>query len=219
MDHAGLLTGFAFAEQSVEPGEAIGMDRAGIACKMVGGVLALSINAELIPGAWWRCPAPRAFVPDITPKPGRFGFCRVSAHLQFYGSIVCKQGWPRPDQFADMLGQRLQQGRCAPDPVAERRAVQINPFAGVYLGLPLKRQVIAVFANQHVRHEARPGSPALDQARWQWGLGESFTASAGHARADEAAHDEVTRDVIQLLGDILANLAQGAAASSACLTG
>jgi len=49
MDHAGLLIGFAFAEQAIEPCKAIGMDRAGIACKMVGGVLAFSINAELIP--------------------------------------------------------------------------------------------------------------------------------------------------------------------------
>lgn len=139
--------------------------------------------------------------------------------MQFYGGIVCKQGWPRPDQFADMLGQRLQQCRRAPNPVAERGAVQINPFAGVDLGLPLKRQVITIFADQHVRHEAGSGSPALDQARWQWGLGESFTAGAGHAGADEAAHNEVTWDIIQLLGDILAHLAQGAAASSACFTG
>lgn len=51
MDHACLFVSLALAEQAVEPGEAIGMDRAGIACKMVGGVLALSINAELIPGA------------------------------------------------------------------------------------------------------------------------------------------------------------------------
>jgi hypothetical protein len=51
MDHAGLFVSLALAEQSVEPGKAIGMDRAGIACKMVSRVLALSINAELIPGA------------------------------------------------------------------------------------------------------------------------------------------------------------------------
>jgi hypothetical protein len=89
----------------------------------------------------------------------------------------------------------------------------------VDLGLPLKRQMIAIFADQHVSHEAGPGSPTLDQAGWQRGLGEGFTAGAGHARSDEPAHDEVTWDVIQLLGDILAHLAQGATASSACLTG
>ena len=118
-----------------------------------------------------------------------------------------------------MLGQRLQQGRCAPNPVAQRGAMQIHAFACVDPGLPLKRQMIAIFADQHVRHEARAGPSALDQARWQRGLGEGFTADAGHARADEAAHHEVTGDVVQLLGDIRAHLAQGAAASSTCLTG
>lgn len=118
-----------------------------------------------------------------------------------------------------MLGQRLQQGRRAPDPVAERGAVHINPFTCVDLGLPFKRQVIAIFADQDVRDEAGARPPTFDQAGRQRGLGEGFTASAGHARADEAAHHEVTGDIIQLLGDILAHLAQGAAASSTYLTG
>ncbi len=164
MNHAGLFVSLAHTEQAIEPGKAVGMDRAGIAREMVGGVLTLAIDAELIPGTGWRCPAPRAFVADITPEPGGFGLCRVGAHLQFYRGVVGKQGGPRPDQFADVLGQRLQQGRCAPDPVAERGAVQINPFTCVDPGLPLKRQMIAIFADQHVRHEAGPGPPALDQA-------------------------------------------------------
>lgn len=35
--------------------------------------------------------------------------------------------------------------------------MQINSFAGVDLGLPLKRQVITIFADQHVCHEAGLG--------------------------------------------------------------
>ncbi|CUH71468.1 hypothetical protein TL5120_01617 [Thalassovita autumnalis] len=95
--------------------------------------------------------------------------------------------------------------------------MQINPFTCVDLGLPLKRQVITIFADQHVRHEAGAGPPAFDQAGRQRGLGESFTAGAGHAWADKPAHDEVTGDVIQLFGHVLAHLAQGATASIACL--
>ena len=48
MDHAGLLIGLSLTKQPIEPGKAIGMDRAGIARKMAGGVLALPIDAELI---------------------------------------------------------------------------------------------------------------------------------------------------------------------------
>ena len=36
---------------------------------------------------------------------------------------------------------------------------------------PLKRQVIAIFADQHVRHEAGTGPPTFDQAGRQRGLG------------------------------------------------
>lgn len=164
MDNAGLFVSLALAEQAVEPGEAVSMDRASIARKMAGRMLAFPINAELITGAGGCCTLPLTFVPNITPEPGRFGLCGFGAHLQFDRGIVCKQDWPRPHQFADVLGQRLQQGRCAPDPVAERGAVQINPFAGVDLGSSVKWQMIAIFADQHVRQEAGSGSPALDQA-------------------------------------------------------
>jgi hypothetical protein len=51
VNHAGLFVSLSLAEQAIEPGKAIGMDRASIAREMVGGVLTLPINAELIPGA------------------------------------------------------------------------------------------------------------------------------------------------------------------------
>lgn len=130
--------------------------------KMVGGMLARPIDAELIPSAGWRVPAPRALVPHVAPEPGGFGLRRVGPHLQFNGGVVRKQGWTRPDQFADVRGQRLQQGRRAPDPVAQRGAMQIDAFACLDPGLPLKRQVIAIFADQDVRHEAGSGPPTFD---------------------------------------------------------
>jgi hypothetical protein len=48
MHHAGLLAGQPIAEQPVEAGEPVGMDSALVVSKMRGGMLSLSIHAELI---------------------------------------------------------------------------------------------------------------------------------------------------------------------------
>ena len=86
-------------------------------------------------------------------------------------------------------------------------------------GLPVERQVIAVFANQHVGQKPRPGAAALNRARRKRRLRERFTAGAGHARADDPAHDKASGDILQLFGNILTDLTQGAAAVVAILTG
>jgi len=52
----------------------------------------------------------------------------------------------------------------------------------------------------------------LSGSGWQRCLAESLAASAGHTRAHDAAHHEAAWDVFQLFGDILAKLAQIAAA-------
>lgn len=77
--------------------------------------------------------------------------------------------------------------------------------------------MIAKFADRHVRHKAGSGPPTLDQAGRQRGLGEGFTAGAGHTRTDKPAHHEAAGDIIQLFGHVLAHLAQGTAAVVACL--
>ena len=59
----------------------------------------------------------------------------IGPHLQLHGCVVCEQSWALPDQFADVRGQRFQQGCGATDPVAQRGTMQIDPFACVDLGL------------------------------------------------------------------------------------
>jgi len=165
MDDVSLFASLSLTKQPIEPGVAVGMNGASIAREMIDRVLALAVHAELVPGTGRSRPTPGALIAHVAPESGGFGLCRVRPHLQLYGGVVCKQGWPRPDQFADVFGQRLQQGRCASDPVAERGAMQIDPLARVDPGLPLQRQTIAIIADQHVRHEAGTGAAAFDQAR------------------------------------------------------
>ncbi len=79
--------------------------------------------------------------------------------------------------------------------------------------------MIAVFPNQHVGQKARTGAPPLDRARWQRGLRERLTAGAGHARTYNPAGYKATGNIIQFLGNILADLAQGASTIATLITG
>ncbi len=84
--------------------------------------------------------------------------------------------------------------------------------------MPVKRQVIAVFANQDVGQQTRTGAATFDGARRQWGLGKGFTTGAGHAGAEDPAYHKAARDIFQFLGNVLTDLAQAPTAVSAVLT-
>jgi hypothetical protein len=61
---------------------------------------------------------------------------------------------------ADSLDNRLQQPDCLADPVAQGRAVEIEPVASVDLALPIQGQMIGIFRHQQMRQHAGGGSPA-----------------------------------------------------------
>ena len=63
-----------------------------------------------------------------------------------------------------------------------------------------------------MREQARAGPTAFDRAAGQRGLVEPVTTGAGHAGAHIAVHHEPAGDILKLLGDILANALQLAAA-------
>ncbi len=165
MHHASLFTGFIFAEQTVEPGIAVGMHGAGVTGKVVDGMLTLAIHAELIPRTRWGIATPSAFIAHITPQPCSLGLLCLEFGLQLYRRIVGKKRRTRPDQLADMICQRFQQGRAASHPICECGAVQLNLFSGQYLGVPLKGQMVAVFANENMRQKAWAGTTPFNWSR------------------------------------------------------
>ena len=137
---------------------------------MIDRMFALAIHAELRPRTGRGVPAPRAFIAHITPQPGGPGLPCLEPGLQFDRCVIGKKCRPRPDQLADMIGQRFQQSRAAPHPICECGTVQINLLAGEDFGLPVKRQVIAVFADQHMGEKAGLGATTLNRTRGQWNL-------------------------------------------------
>ena len=68
---------------------------------------------------------------------------------------------------SDGIGQWLQQCRGFADPAGQRRAIQIEPFAVEDLALTVKRQMVGILVDQHMRQQTRTGAPALDGARGQ----------------------------------------------------
>jgi hypothetical protein len=66
-----------------------------------------------------------------------------------------------------------------------------------------------------MRQQTGTGAAAVDGATWQWSLGESLTATAGHARADNFADHKPAGDIFQLLRHIRAKRTQGPAAIGA----
>lgn len=110
------------------------------------------------------------------------------------------------------VSKGFQQGRGFADSVSQRGPVKIKAFAIEDLALAVKRQVIGIFSDQNLRQQARPRAATLDGPRGQRGLDEPFTLGAGQARSHDPVHDEAAGDVFQLLGHILADPAQAAAA-------
>ena len=72
--------------------------------------------------------------------------------------------------------------------------------------------MIAILRDQHMRQKAGARSAALDRSRRQRRLVELLAAAAGQARTDDALHHEAAGDVLQFLGDILAETLETAAA-------
>lgn len=63
---------------------------------------------------------------------------------------------------ADGICEGFQQGGGFADPVGQRRAVEVQPFAVEDLALPVKRQMVGILADQHMGQQARTGAATFD---------------------------------------------------------
>ena len=205
------------AEQPVEAGKSVGMHDARVAPEVGGRMGTLAIHAELVPSTGRGLTAPRPFVADIAPHPRGLGFARLAPSLHLDRGVVCEQRMTDAHQLADMVGQRFQERRRSPNPIGQRRPVQIDLLAGINFGLPVEWKMVTIFADQYMRQQSGTGAPALDRAARQRCLRERLAAVAGLARADDFADDKPPRDVFQLLRHILAKCPQGSAAIGAGL--
>ena len=81
------------------------MDPSLVPAKVIGGMLALPVRAELTPSGQWPLAIPRLFIADVSPDACRSAFL---AALHFDGRVVSKNGLPAANIPPDGISQRFQ---------------------------------------------------------------------------------------------------------------
>jgi hypothetical protein len=111
--------------------------------------------------------------------------------------------------------QQVDQRVALVHPAGHRRAIQLDPVAGIHAALAVQRLMVAVRGDHHVGHQRRPGQATADRPAGSGRLEHSLAAHAGQLRAHMAHDLEAPRHVLQLLGDVTADLAQPASTLAA----
>src|SRR5690606_17849113 len=88
--------------------------------------------------------------------------------------------------------------------------IKLDALMSINLCLAIKRTVIGIFADQHMRDEAFSRDAAFNQAGWRWSLDDRFLAGpAGIFRTARHNHLELSWNDIQPLGSILSHHMHG----------
>jgi hypothetical protein len=133
--------------QRFEAGIAIDLENAAEAFEMRRRPLGPPIRTVSIENRRRIVPAPGPVVPCIDPEPPSAGPATAGIEHWQYG-IIGKDPIRRHHMIGDPVPDRGEPPGSARHPVRQRRAVQRDPLAGEDLALPVKRQVIAIFADQ-----------------------------------------------------------------------
>jgi hypothetical protein len=200
--------------QRLEPGIAVSLEQAGEARQVRGWMLAAAVGAVEVDSCRSRLTRERAVIAHVDPQAPRLGPSEPRRQHR-NGGVVAVDLLGREDMPPDCRRHRVEQpGRLA-DPVAQRRAVEFDPLAGVDLGLAIQRQAVAVLRHQQVRQHGRCRASTRRRQRGSRGLGDGVARGAGVFRPDVADDLEVPRNIIQHFRDVLAKLGHLAAAGRA----
>ncbi len=103
------------------------------------------------------------------------------------------------------LDKRREQGCAACHPTAQSRSRDIDILAGDDLRLAIQRQVVGVFADQHMGKQPWTGQALIDGLRGQFGGEHRLAVPTSVLGSNESAYEERRRAVVELLGDLLAD--------------
>jgi hypothetical protein len=148
----------------------------------------------------------RAVVAHIGPQPAGLG--TTASRIQHrHRCVVGVELVSRHHVARQRLEQWINEPETASDPLGHRGTLQLDTFARVNLHLPIQRQVVGVFGDQHVREQPRSGKATLDRPRRRCHLYDALALRAGELRAHVLGHAEARRHVFENLGHVLADLA------------
>ena len=119
--------------------------------------------------------APVAVVAGQRPQPAGLGPAPAGVENR-HPSLVHEQ-LPGPRQVPGQpLDHRLEVERRLADPSRQRRAVKIEPRAGVDLRLAIERTMVGVLRDEHVDDRALARQRTLDEVRRRRRLGDALLA-------------------------------------------
>lgn len=163
-----------------------------------------------------RCCSPKgSVVADIDPGPAGVGLAlRQDRHRR----VVAVKPLRREHMPLDQCVQRTQRRRARPDLVGQRRQTEIDAFPGVAFALPVQRLMLTELLEQHHGKQVRAGEAARCDMERRRRLGDRLALPARELLAHCLDDLPLTRDHLQRLGDVLAQLRQpGRSAAGAVL--
>ena len=198
-----------------EPVIAVDLKHAAEPGQVPGGAAALAVLGVDIGGDGVGGSGPRSVVNRVAPDPSGLGSAAARIeHRQ--GGIISKQLRRRQRRADQQVIQRCQPPAGAANPVAQRRAVQCDALARQHLRLPIQRQRITEFADQHMRHQRLGGHAAVDWTLRRRGDHDSaFAGPAGVTRAARDTNPQLRGHDVKLLTAQFADRVHCAAAAGA----
>ena len=106
----------------------------------------------------------------------------------------------------DQRVQRAQRRGAGAHLVGQRRQAQLDALAGIALALPVQRLMLAELLEQDHRQKPRSGEAARRDMERRRRLHDRFALPTGEALPNRLDHLPLTRDDLERLRDILAEL-------------
>ena len=205
----------ALLGQSAVAAIAVHLQHAREAREMRDGPLGRTVGGVDVDGAGRIASAPGPVVTGVGPELAGLGPPAAWIEHRRRG-LIGEQLVRGLQRLQQARVQRPQQEGGPAGPVRQRRAVEIDPLAGIDLSLPVEWQMVGVLADDNVGDQGLGGQAALDQPRGRWRLHDHLLAgAAGVLRPAHHQHPEPGGDHIQPLGDVFADPVQGARAARA----
>ena len=104
--------------------------------------------------------------------------------------LVGEQPLRSSQSLVNVIAQGTQIPGCPTNPVRQGGSVELDALPGIYLRLPVQRQMIGVLGNQHLCDQSFGWDASLDDLHWHRGLHDRALAQtaavSGAARGNDA---------------------------------
>jgi hypothetical protein len=172
-------------------------------------MLAIAVGTVEVCGGRRCSAAERPVVAHIDPQAPSLGSAQTRCQHR-NGRVVTVDLLRGKDMTPDCRHDRIQQPGRLSNPIAQRRAIEFKPRSRIDLALTIQRQMVAIFRHQQMRQHGRCGTAAWRRHRWSRSLRDGVARTAGKLGPHVTNDLEVSRHVIQHLGDVLAQFGHAA---------